>query len=548
MAGRGSPECVVRVRSGPAVRPSGAQAVAAKLPVVRPPSEDRAWRVTFAIAAAVIVTSHLVGLASAPPGLHSDGASIGYNAWTIAHYGTDQYGARWPLLFRDLGDYKGPISTYLLAPLTLFLPLTPAVTRLPSAFAGIALAVVAALLAWRLTRSRWVALLVLLEAAFEPWFFHTARINLEADLFTVLCFVAALAVLGAGGDGGSRPRILLRNCALAGLALGLAPLAAQPGRYFAIVFLALVIGTNFRLLRWRPMALLSVPPLISTLAVFLSSPAGATARLANVSAFNHESIEGGLAASFGNYLQYFGPNFLFIRGDPILRHSSGFGGVLFLTAIPVLLLGVMTCIRRWREPMCRLALVGALIAPLGPAVTGGISARRDVVFLPFLILLLIYGWENALTLLRGRPARVALASACVVVVAGAYFADYAIAYPNRAAAAFDAGEVPALAAAHRAAGGHTIFVSERIRDVSELALFAILPPPSASDILSRLHIVVVATQQQLAGASPGDVAVLSGTEQPPVGFRLLDRESVTGPTSLGGPPRTVALITVYQRS
>ncbi len=476
-----------------------------------------------------VVASHLVGLDAAPPGLHNDEASIGYNAWTIAHYGADQYGNHWPLLFRDFGDYKGPISTYVLAPLTLFLPLTSAVTRLPSAFAGIALAFVAALLAWRLARSRALALLIMLESAFEPWFFHTARINLEADLFTVLCFVTALAALARSSDDTLGPR----NHIVAGAALGLAPLAAQPGRFFAIVFLALLVATHFNSLRWKRLVIVSAPVIITTTVLFVATPSGAAARLSDVSVFAHQSLLGGVGAWFGHYLQYLNPDFLFIHGDPNLRHSSGFGGLLFLTAIPILLLGIVACIRRWREPMCRLALAGMIIAPLGPAITGGISARRDVVFLPFLILALIYGWQAALALLRGHRVRIALATACAAVAAGAYFADYAIAYPSRAAAAFDAGEVPAIVAAHESAGAHTIFVSAQLQDVPELALFAILPPPSPSDTLSRLHMTVLtSTAQLLASAQAGDVAILSGTDPVPAGFTLIDRE---------------ALVDVYQR-
>src|SRR5207302_1496261 len=181
------------------------------------------------------VLGHLAGLEAAPPGLYADEATIGYNAWSIAHHGVDQNGHSWPLLFGDFG----PIGTYLVAPLTLLFPLTPAVTRMPAALTGVAVAAGASLLAWRLTRSRGVVLLVLLEAAFEPWFFHTARQTLEADLFTVLCFLIGLAALA--GDGATRTR----NCALAGAAIAVAPLASLPGRFFAVVMLALILTTHF---------------------------------------------------------------------------------------------------------------------------------------------------------------------------------------------------------------------------------------------------------------------------------------------------------------
>jgi 4-amino-4-deoxy-L-arabinose transferase-like glycosyltransferase len=329
----------------------------------------RRWGLVFCLAFTVIVATHIAGLSSSPPGLHTDEASIGYNAWTIAHYGTDQFGTAWPLLFRDFGDYKGPISTYLLAPLTLLGPLTPTLTRLPSAFAGIVLAAAAAVLAWRITRSRGAALIIMLEAAFEPWFFHTARINLEADLFTVLCFVVALAAIAAGGVQRTR------NCLVAGIAIGVAPLAAQPGRFFAVVFLVLVVATHARLMRRKQLCLLAVPVVLTTLLLIVGTDGNALARLGGVSVTQHGLVSG-IASVAGNYFQYFSPDFLFLHGDPNPRHSSGFGGLLFLTAVPILAVGLVICVRRWREPLCRLALAGLVVARAWPAGDRPAGARR----------------------------------------------------------------------------------------------------------------------------------------------------------------------------
>lgn len=499
------------------------------------------WRAIFGLALALIVATHLAGLAGWPPGLYTDEASIGYNAWTIAHYGTDQFGTAWPLLFRDFGDYKGPISTYPLAPLMLFLPLTTAVTRLPSAFAGIALAAAAGVLGWRVTQSRLVALLVMLEAAFEPWFFHTARIDLEADLFTVLCFVVALAALAGGGAQRAR------SCALAGIALGLAPFTAQPGRFFALIFLILVALTHLRSMRWRQLGLLAGPVLLTTLVVLLGSAGAATARLGGVSVINEFGLLHGLGAWIANYFQYFSPDFLFVHGDPNPRHSSGFGGVLFITALPVLVLGVVSCVRRWREPLCRLALAGLVAAPLGPALTTGFSARRDVVVLPFLLLVFTYGWEAALPFLRGHGARIAAAAALVAVVAGAYFADYAVAYPARAAGAFDTGLVPAIVVAHNAAGTHRILVSPLIPDLDEEAQFALLPPPGTANVEEELRLVVMTGSSELDAAQPGDVAILRGGEAAPAGYTLIDEEAITGPRELFGTALRVPLVDVYLR-
>src|SRR5436190_10915784 len=182
-----------------------------------------------------VIVSHLAGLQASPPGLFGDEAAFGYNGWAIAHHGVDQYGVAWPLFFRSFGDYKGPVGVYSEALLTAFLPLTPFVVRLPNALAGIAMAMLAGGLGWRLTRSHAVALILILEASFEPWFFHLSRTMLEADLFTPLCYV--LALLALARDGERR----LRNCVAAGIALGAAPFTAQPARFFTLVMAGLLV-------------------------------------------------------------------------------------------------------------------------------------------------------------------------------------------------------------------------------------------------------------------------------------------------------------------
>jgi hypothetical protein len=77
----------------------------------------------------VVVVSHLAGLETSPPGLFGDEAAFGYNGWSIANHGVDQYGTAWPLFFRSFGDYKGSVAVYSVALLTALLPLTPFIVR-----------------------------------------------------------------------------------------------------------------------------------------------------------------------------------------------------------------------------------------------------------------------------------------------------------------------------------------------------------------------------------------------------------------------------------
>jgi hypothetical protein len=493
------------------------------------------------IIAIVVVVSHLAGLQASPPGLFGDEAAFGYNGWTIAHYRVDQYGVAWPLFFRSFGDYKGPVGVYSEALLTLFLPLTSFVVRLPNALAGIALAVVAGGLGWRLTRSRAVALILVLEASFEPWFFHLGRTMLEADLFTPLCYL--LALLALAGNGERR----LRNCVIAGISLGVAPLTAQPARFFTIVMVGLLVFSFGGRIRGRRLLAMVAPPMIAT-AVVVAAGAEAVARLGAVSVFSGRSWLDGILFGLTNYPHYFGPGLLFIKGDSNLLLSSGFGGVLFLTAIPLLVLGVIAAYRRRREPMARIALLGSLLAPIGPALTTTISSRRDVAALPFLLILLAFGWEALLTILPASPWRVAAATALVVVLAGPYYLDYAFVYPVRAAGAFEAGEVEAITRAHEIAGQHKVLLFYGARDPSIQALFALHPQPGLKDPLGSVGVRLLTNPDELATAQVGDIIVLAaGDPAPPAGATLLFEESVRGPASLLDTHElTTVLVRVYR--
>src|SRR3989440_12068140 len=254
-----------------------------------------------------VMVSHLAGLNASPPGLFGDEAAFGYNGWAISHHGVDQYGTAWPLFFRSFGDYKGPVGVYSVALLTAFLPLTAFTVRLPEALACIALGLVAGALGWRLTRSRAVALILILEASFEPWFFHLSRTMLEADLFSPLCYALALLVLARDGER------RLRNCVAAGIFLGVAPFTAQPARFFTLAMVGLLVLCFCVRIRGRRLAALVVPPIVAT-AVVVAVGGEAIARLGGVSGFSGRSVIDGVLFALTNYPQYFGPRLLFING------------------------------------------------------------------------------------------------------------------------------------------------------------------------------------------------------------------------------------------
>ena len=194
------------------------------------PTRTTVWAACVVIAVVFVVAFHLWGLGRSPPGLWRDEAVVGYNSWTIAHYGLDQHGVAWPVFFEAFGDYNSPIYWYLLAPLTRLFALTPTLVRLPAAILGLATCLVLGVTGGRLTGSRWIGLLTFVLAGFTPWIVMQGRVAFEGVALLLLTALALLAAVRLAAEQSRRWTIAL------GVALASMPYAYATGRLAAILF------------------------------------------------------------------------------------------------------------------------------------------------------------------------------------------------------------------------------------------------------------------------------------------------------------------------
>jgi 4-amino-4-deoxy-L-arabinose transferase-like glycosyltransferase len=515
------------------------------------------WAVAFGVLSLLLVALRLSGLDSSPPGLYNDEASIGYNAWAIAHYGVDEHGARFPLFFEAFGEYKNPVYIYALAPFTWVLPLSPALVRLPAALFGLVVCGAAAMLAWQLTRSRLVALLVLATAGVTPWLVQESRLGFEV-VSAVALLMLALWLLARGRDDDR-----VRWSVGAGVMLGLSVFAYTTARAFGVgmvvvLMLSALIPPVKQALRWA----WALPPILVAYVVLLLNalqhPGALTARYSVIGiGYDNPGLLTLVSRFCANYVTYWGFPFLVTHGDLNPRHNTQFGGMLAVVTIPAIVVGAAVCLRRFRiDPFCRLLVLGALLAPAPAALTaeGTPHSLRAVLMLPFLIAFSVYGWH---TLTRAVAVRrlVALAlAAAVCVEAGGYFYDMYVEYPGRALTAFDTGEGPAIERAAGLAGGeHQVLVSTSLDVPYIQALFYLRPDPNAyaRDGLAALHLRVEPADVIATDARPGDLMVLGPADPLPPGAHIVfaDRRTAsTGPLQVYQPPSVaVTLVVVAQR-
>lgn len=135
----------------------------------------------FVLIVVLAATLRFVYLANVPPSLNWDEVSHGYNAYSILKSGKDEWGNRFPAIFKAYGDYKLPVYIYITALLEAILGLTVFSVRLPSALAGMTTVLFTYLLAKKLF-SKKVAILSSLLVAVEPWSFFLSRGAFEANL------------------------------------------------------------------------------------------------------------------------------------------------------------------------------------------------------------------------------------------------------------------------------------------------------------------------------------------------------------------------------
>ena len=96
----------------------------------------RATRFRRVLLGAIVLLGLLLrvwALDQSPPSLDPDEVSIGYNAWSLARTGRDEYGHTLPLTFRAFGEYKRPAYIYAAVPGLALLGPTPHAVRLPAA-------------------------------------------------------------------------------------------------------------------------------------------------------------------------------------------------------------------------------------------------------------------------------------------------------------------------------------------------------------------------------------------------------------------------------
>ncbi len=365
----------------------------------------------------------LLAFGRVPVSPYWDEMAIWADARSIIETGKDMHNRTWlQPIFISYGDFKLPVYIWLTALSTLlFKDILPAV-RFPSLIAGLSM-IPGVYFLFRLIqpKEKTLSFFAAGVVAILPWSLHFSQVGFEGHLGAAFLLWSSVALWS--GLRSDLPRRQLIGLIIAAILGTLAVYSYFSVRFvWPIVWLAPLIlwWPQFRRRWWQfalgigLWALLLIPMYRAdfyqasnqfrlSAANILNQPDQPNEinlwrersgnSIVSRLVFNHYTfVTRDLAR---NYWAYLDPGYLFLTGDPNLRHSSQSTGLLYLSLAPFFLLGITTLIRR--QPVLAAYLGLWWAAGILPAAvpTDVPHALRSLNTLPVFAMLIGFGLLRA---------------------------------------------------------------------------------------------------------------------------------------------------------
>jgi hypothetical protein len=323
----------------------------------------------------VLITGflHFYELGDIPPGMHVDESSVAYNSYCITQTGCDEHGNAYPLFFKCFGNYQDPVMPYFSAPMLMIFGLNKWAIRFPASFFHILAATVFYFLAYLHTRNKWISLAGAFVFSILPWIFPLSRTAIGGYVPMLLGIVGTYYCLFKAIG-----KKAYSYAVLAGLFGAFAMYSHHGGRPMtAIALICFVLVLNISLVRrWKIFAtfvVIYVSFLLPLIISVLLYPQSLTSRFNAISVWHDNP--GFLETSkriIERYLEYFGPQFLFISGDSNYAHSTQTSGALFLFMLPFIICGIYVAFKFFKKnPYYRFLLSLLFTYPFAAMLTIG---------------------------------------------------------------------------------------------------------------------------------------------------------------------------------
>lgn len=335
-------------------------------------------KLLLAVILVLFLFTRLYKIEDIPSSVYWDEASIGYNAFSIAETGKDEWGEFLPIHFRAFGEFKLPVYIYAVVPFVKIFGLSAFSVRLPAVLFSSGVVILTYFLAKKLTDNKSIGLLGSFFVSISPWFFIFSRTGYEATAGLMFYMLAIYFFL----------KIHKQNWYILFSALSFILSAYSYNSYRIIGPLTILILLIFHLKNLKSIFKISIfPVLLSVIFLVISIiPAyrlyrydSGASRLRAVSATSSSFIK--------NYLSHFSPDFLIIHGDKNLRSQQTGFGQLYLPELAFLLLGFLYLVRS-KSKYKLIPLILLFLGPIPAAITKeSPHALRSISMVPFIVMI-----------------------------------------------------------------------------------------------------------------------------------------------------------------
>ena len=358
-----------------------------------------------------------------PASLNWDEVAAGYNAFTIANWGKDEYGNKFPVVFTSFRDDKHPVHIYITAVFVKFFGLSDFVTRLPSAIVGTLTVLLMILLGEIIFKNKIVGLFSGLFLALSPYHLQFSRGLWESN-FALFFYILALVLFYLGL---SKKKWLLP---LSFFSFGISFFAYHSSKVLVPPTILLLIVLEYKkfVSDKKYLAISVLVILFFTIFTIFNPRILGLARVAQTK-FSDELVKqtfvykktGNKLLSDGeiiltNYVKYFDPTYLFVKGDQGPRNSVKVIGEFYVIEGLLLIPGLFALIK-YRSRKLLILFCWFFLAPLPGAVSGlDVNANRGIFMLGPIELVAGAGAVLLLEILQKKWWKIAVVATILIVL------------------------------------------------------------------------------------------------------------------------------------
>lgn len=317
-----------------------------------------------------------------PPSISWDEAGVGYNAYSIANYGRDEWGVSLPVAFKSFGDDKSPVHIYLTALSVKLFDLSEFSTRVPMVVFGVADVVLLFFLG-SLWFSEEVGLIAAFFLSISPYNIQFSRFNHEA-VIALFFFMAGVYLFVRAVKG------LKTLLPFSAVSFCVCMLTYPSSKIVIPLMILLMVTVYFKDLFWKlkKQTLISIGIFLLFGVFVLIHPEVLGLTRAKQASTSPKELMTTQFYSPGKdlklvrveldvqrYLSHFSSQYLFISGDAIPRHSIQTVGEFYKVDLLFLIAGAIYLLFKIsKKNKGSMILLGwSLLAPLPASISGGLT-------------------------------------------------------------------------------------------------------------------------------------------------------------------------------